>query len=43
VLSYIILGAADAVLMLRYARHGMARAEAEAAEPPGGVAPALTY
>ena len=33
VLSYIVLGAADVVLMLRYSRRGLAEAEAEAAEP----------
>ncbi|MBV8429713.1 MAG: cytochrome ubiquinol oxidase subunit I, partial [Solirubrobacterales bacterium] len=48
VLIYIVLGAADLVLMLRYSRHGLAQAEAEAAEPstpPGAPAPAtaLTY
>ncbi len=46
VLSYIVLGAADLVLMLRYSRHGLADADAEAAEPsgdPGATAPALTY
>jgi cytochrome bd-type quinol oxidase subunit 1 len=46
VLVYIVLGAADAVLMLRYSRHGLAQADAEAAEPsaaPGAPAPALTY
>jgi cytochrome d ubiquinol oxidase subunit I len=46
VLSYIVLGAADLVLMLRYSRHGLAHADAEAAEPsggPGAAAPALTY
>ena len=46
VLSYIVLGAADLVLMLRYSRHGLAHADAEAAEPtggPGAPAPALTY
>ena len=30
VLSYIVLGAADLVLMLRYSRHGLAHADAEA-------------
>ena len=37
---------ADLVLMLRYSRHGLAQADAEAAEPtggPGAAAPALTY
>jgi cytochrome d ubiquinol oxidase subunit I len=46
VLSYIILGAADLYLMLRYSRHGMAQADAEAAEPSersGATAPVLTY
>jgi cytochrome bd ubiquinol oxidase subunit I len=46
VASYIFLGAADLVLMLRYSRHGLAQADAEAAEPaPGAVTsvPALTY
>ncbi len=33
VLAYIVLGAADLVLMLRYSRHGLAHADAEAAEP----------
>jgi len=46
VLVYIVLGAADAVLMLRYSRSGLAQADAEAAEPteaPGAAVPALTY
>jgi cytochrome bd ubiquinol oxidase subunit I len=46
VLAYIVLGAADLVLMLRYSRHGLAQADAEAAEPSGsagGAVPALTY
>ena len=45
VLSYIVLGWADLVLMLRYSRRGMAEAEAEAAEPSdaAGAVPALTY
>ena len=43
VLSYIVLAWADLVLMLRYSRRGMAHADAEAAEPAGGAAPALTY
>ncbi|MBV8219413.1 MAG: cytochrome ubiquinol oxidase subunit I, partial [Solirubrobacterales bacterium] len=43
VLSYIVLGWADLVLMLRYSRRGMARADAEAAEPVAGAAPSLTY
>jgi cytochrome d ubiquinol oxidase subunit I len=46
VLSYIVLGAADLLLMLRYSRHGLAQADAEAAEPsgpPGAPVPTLTY
>jgi cytochrome d ubiquinol oxidase subunit I len=46
ILVYIILGAADAVLMMRYARHGLAQADAEAALPdeaPGPAIPSLTY
>ncbi|HEY1517031.1 MAG TPA: cytochrome ubiquinol oxidase subunit I [Solirubrobacteraceae bacterium] len=48
VASYIVLGAADLALMLRYSRHGLAHADAEAAEPAGGPdtparAPSLTY
>ena len=46
VLAYIVLGAADLVLMLRYSRRGMANADAEAAEPDPsstGAVPALTY
>jgi cytochrome d ubiquinol oxidase subunit I len=45
VLAYIILGAADLFLMLRYSRHGLAHADAEAAEPSGAgdSVPALTY
>jgi cytochrome bd ubiquinol oxidase subunit I len=46
ILAYIVLGAADLVLMLRYSRHGLAHADAEAAEPSGPSdtsAPALTY
>jgi cytochrome bd-type quinol oxidase subunit 1 len=46
VLSYIVLGAADLLLMLRYSRHGLAHADAEAAEPsgpPGAPIPTLTY
>jgi cytochrome d ubiquinol oxidase subunit I len=45
VLSYIVLGAADLVLMLRYSRRGLAEAddEASAHEPPPGAFPALTY
>ena len=47
ILSYIVLGVADLVLMLRYSRRGLAQADAEAAEPTGPpgatAAPALTY
>ncbi len=46
VLIYVVLGAADLALMLRYARHGLAQADAEAAEPSGTSstpAPSLTY
>ncbi len=46
VLAYIVLGAADLVLMLRYSRHGLAEADAEAAEPSGAhgaPVPTLTY
>jgi len=46
ILAYIVLGAADLVLMLRYSRHGLAHADAEAAEPsggPGAAATVLTY
>jgi len=43
VLAYIVLAAADLVLMLRYSRRGLAQADAEAAEPPAGAVPALTY
>ncbi len=43
VLSYIVLAWADLTLMLRYSRRGMAEADAEAAEPAPGAAPALTY
>ncbi|HUJ35119.1 MAG TPA: cytochrome ubiquinol oxidase subunit I, partial [Solirubrobacteraceae bacterium] len=45
VLSYIVLAAADLVLMLRYSRHGLAHADSEAAEPggPDTAVPALTY
>ena len=46
VLIYIVLGAADVTLMLRYARHGLAQADAEAAEPSGASSapvPSLTY
>jgi cytochrome d ubiquinol oxidase subunit I len=46
VLAYVVLGAADLVLMLRYSRHGIAQADAEAAEssgPSDTSVPALTY
>ncbi len=46
VLAYIVLGAADLVLMLRYSRRGLAQADAEAAEgsdAAGTPVPALTY
>ncbi len=46
VLIYIVLGAADVILMLRYSRHGLANADAEAAEPSdvaGSPAHAFTY
>jgi cytochrome d ubiquinol oxidase subunit I len=46
ILAYIVLGAADLVLMLRYSRHGLAHADAEAAEPsaaPGAPVSTLTY
>jgi cytochrome d ubiquinol oxidase subunit I len=46
ILAYIVLGAADLVLMLRYSRHGLAQADAEAAGPGGASGtpePALTY
>jgi cytochrome d ubiquinol oxidase subunit I len=45
VLAYIALGAADLALMLRYSRHGLAHADAEAAAPSGSPdsVPALTY
>jgi len=44
ILAYIVLGAADLLLMLRYSRHGLAHADAEAAEPAQGAAePTLTY
>jgi len=46
VLAYIVLAAADLFLMLRYSRHGLAQADAEAAgssEAAGGAIPALTY
>jgi len=43
--AYIVLGAADLTLMLRYSRRGLAEADADAAapEPPAGAFPALTY
>jgi cytochrome d ubiquinol oxidase subunit I len=45
---YILLGAADLFLMLRYSRRGLPQAEAEATAPepsgaPGGAVAALTY
>jgi cytochrome bd-type quinol oxidase subunit 1 len=47
VASYIVLGAADLLLMLRYSRRGLAEADAEApaqdGELPGTPTPALTY
>ena len=44
VLSYIVLGAADLVLMLRYSRRGLDEAGADASEPETpGAFPALTY
>jgi cytochrome d ubiquinol oxidase subunit I len=43
VLAYIVLAAADLVLMLRYSRRGLAHADEEAAEVPAGAVPALTY
>jgi cytochrome d ubiquinol oxidase subunit I len=45
IVAYIVLGAADGYLMLRYSRHGLAQADAEAAEPSEahGAVPALTY
>jgi cytochrome d ubiquinol oxidase subunit I len=46
VVAYILLGAADLVLMLRYSRRGLARADAEAAESTeasGALVPGLTY
>jgi cytochrome bd ubiquinol oxidase subunit I len=48
VLSYIVLAWADLVLMLRYSRRGLARADEEAGEPAGPdgrppAVPALTY
>ena len=45
ILAYIVLGAADVVLMLRYSRRGLSHPDTEAAEPAEvpGAAPALTY
>jgi cytochrome d ubiquinol oxidase subunit I len=43
VVAYIILGAVDLGLMLRYSRRGLAHADAEAAETTGGAVPSLTY
>ena len=45
VLAYIVLGAADLGLMLRYSRRSLAQDDAETAEPGQGptAAPALTY
>jgi cytochrome d ubiquinol oxidase subunit I len=46
VLAYIVLGAADLVLMLRYSRRGLSDADADAGEPseaPGTPVPTLTY
>jgi cytochrome d ubiquinol oxidase subunit I len=46
ILAYIVLGAADLVLMLRYSRHGLAHADAEAAGQTAASdtsIPALTY
>jgi cytochrome d ubiquinol oxidase subunit I len=46
VVAYILLGAADLVLMLRYSRRGLAQADAEAAESAeasGALVPGLTY
>jgi cytochrome d ubiquinol oxidase subunit I len=46
ILAYIVLGGADAVLMMHYSRRGMAHADREAAEPSdvtAGPVPALTY
>jgi cytochrome d ubiquinol oxidase subunit I len=46
ILIYIVLGAVDLTLMLRYSRRGLAQTDAEVAEPAegvGGPAPALTY
>jgi cytochrome d ubiquinol oxidase subunit I len=43
VLIYIALGVTDLALMLRYSRHGLAHADAEAAESDPSAAPVLTY
>jgi cytochrome d ubiquinol oxidase subunit I len=46
VASYVVLGAADLLLMLHYSRRGLAEADAQAAPDDGempGVTPALTY
>jgi cytochrome d ubiquinol oxidase subunit I len=46
ILAYIVLGAADLLLMLRYSRHGLAHADAEAAGQTAASdtsTPALTY
>ncbi len=46
ILAYIVLGAADAVLMLRYSRRGLAHADEEIAQSErssGDAVPALTY
>ncbi len=44
VLAYIVLGAADLALMLKYSRRGLSEAYAESAEPGSGPSsPALTY
>jgi cytochrome d ubiquinol oxidase subunit I len=45
ILAYTVLGAADAFLMFRYSRRGLAQADAEASEPSDapGATPALTY
>jgi cytochrome d ubiquinol oxidase subunit I len=47
VVSYIVLGAADLVLMLRYSRRGLVEVDAEAgqgpSDVPGARLPALTY
>ena len=46
IVTYVVLGAVDVTLMLRYSRRGLAQADAEAAEPAAGAGtpvPALTY